>query len=225
MPQPQTFAAKLTLEATTFNAQQLDRQLEILASQGCPQVAFAGRSNVGKSSLINALAARRKLAKTSATPGKTRSINFYRAERFALADLPGYGYARCSQQERAAWARLIERYLTTAAGLMAVVLLLDCRLPPQKLDRDLADYVLGHNLPLLPVLTKTDKCPQALQAERASQWSLLLNGLTPLAVSSQTRRGLEALWRELERRCAPEAPACDPAATDQPQGELPCLQN
>ncbi len=222
---PQSFSAKLSLEATAFNARQLDSQLALLDGQGCPQVAFAGRSNVGKSSLINALAARKKLAKTSATPGKTRSINFYRAESFALADLPGYGYARCGRQERAAWARLVERYLAHAATLKAVVLLLDCRLPPQKLDRDLADYVLGHNLPLIPVLTKIDKCPQALQAERARQWSLLLNGLVPFAVSSQTRRGLEPLWLEFARRCAPEPSAGGPAAIDQHQGDLPCLQN
>ena len=127
----------LTLEATTFNKPQLQEQLSVLEQRQEAQIALAGRSNVGKSSLVNALARRKQLAKISATPGKTRSINFYRVapDGFSLVDLPGYGYAKCSQEERKSWAKLIEYYLTNTPTLKALALLLDCRIPPQALDR------------------------------------------------------------------------------------------
>lgn len=147
----------LTLEATTFNKPQLQEQLSVLEQRQEAQIgALAGRSNVGKSSLVNALARRKQLAKISATPGKTRSINFYRVapDGFSLVDLPGYGYAKCSQEERKSWAKLIEYYLTNTPTLKALALLLDCRIPPQALDRDLADFARGHGIPLLPVLTR-----------------------------------------------------------------------
>ena len=125
----------LTLESTVYTLQQL---LDVPEAQ----VALAGRSNVGKSSLINALAVRKKLAKVSATPGKTRSINFYRVQphNFFLVDLPGYGYARASHSERRSWATLLEKYLSTCKNLCALALLLDSRLPPQKLDLELAGF-------------------------------------------------------------------------------------
>jgi len=156
----------LTLEATTFNKPQLQEQLSVLEQRQEAQIALAGRSNVGKSSLVNALARRKQLAKISATPGKTRSINFYRVapDGFSLVDLPGYGYAKCSQEERKSWAKLIEYYLTNTPTLKALALLLDCRIPPQALDRDLADFARGHGIPLLPVLTKADKCTQQAPA-------------------------------------------------------------
>ena len=111
----------LTLENTAYTLDQLSRR-------DIPQMALAGRSNVGKSSLVNALAGRKQLAKTSATPGKTRSVNYYRAipEGFWLVDLPGYGYARCSKEEREKWRLLIERYLSRSTALLGLVLLLDC---------------------------------------------------------------------------------------------------
>ena len=139
------------------------------------QIALAGRSNVGKSSLVNALARRKQLAKISATPGKTRSINFYRVapDGFSLVDLPGYGYAKCSQEERKSWAKLIEYYLTNTPTLKALALLLDCRIPPQALDRDLADFARGHGIPLLPVLTKADKCTQVERSKRQRLWRRL----------------------------------------------------
>ena len=123
----------LTLEATTFNKPQLQEQLSVLEQRQEAQIALAGRSNVGKSSLVNALARRKQLAKISATPGKTRSINFYRVapDGFSLVDLPGYGYAKCSQEERKSWAKLIEYYLTNTPTLKALALLLDCRIPPR----------------------------------------------------------------------------------------------
>ena len=192
----QTGQSTLTLVATTFNREQLQAQLDALDARNAFQIALAGRSNVGKSSLVNALARRRQLAKISATPGKTRSINFYWVEPdgFALVDLPGYGYARCSHEERRSWAKLIEYYLTDRPSLKALALLLDCRIPPQALDRELADFARGHGIPLLPVLTKADKCSQTERAKKQQEWSLLLDGIRPLAVSAKELRGIDALW-------------------------------
>ena len=165
-----------------------------------PEIAFAGKSNVGKSSLINAVMNRKSLARTSAQPGKTQTINFYNInDAFYLVDLPGYGYAKCSQEERKSWAKLIEYYLTNTPTLKALALLLDCRIPPQALDRDLADFARGHGIPLLPVLTKADKCTQVERSKRQQEWSRLLNGIMPLPVSSKDMRGVDALWSELRR--------------------------
>ena len=140
-----------------------------------PEYAFIGRSNVGKSSLINMLTGRKGLAMTSATPGKTMLINHFLINKnWYIVDLPGYGYAKCSQEERKSWAKLIEYYLTNTPTLKALALLLDCRIPPQALDRDLADFARGHGIPLLPVLTKADKCTQVERSKRQQEWSRLL---------------------------------------------------
>lgn len=191
----------LALEATVYTPAQLMDRPEA-------QIALAGRSNVGKSSLLNALAGRRKLAKVSATPGKTRSINFYRVEPagFYLVDLPGYGYARASHAEREKWARLMEKYFLGCRALRALALLLDCRLPPQQLDKNLVDFARVHGLPLLPVLTKADKCSQRERAARQKEWELLLPR-RPLLTAAATGLGLDELWRGL----AAAAGATDPA--------------
>lgn len=162
-----------------------------------PQIAMSGRSNVGKSSLINALAGRRKLAKVSSNPGKTRSINFYLVKPydFYLVDLPGYGYARASHAERREWARILEHYLVGSSDLKALALLLDCRLPPQRLDIELADFARGHGLPILPILTKADKCKQRERAARQNEWQDIL-GKRPLLVSAAHHSGLDKVWRE-----------------------------
>lgn len=194
----------LTLEATTFNREQLQTHLDVLAVRDEAQIALAGRSNVGKSSLINALAQRRQLAKISATPGKTRSVNFYtvKPDAFSLVDLPGYGYARCSREERLSWAKLIDFYLTKCTSLKSLVLLLDCRIPPQALDRELADFARARGLPLLPILTKADKCNQKESARRQQEWKLLLDGMMPLPVSAKTRQGIDTLWKALRTLAA-----------------------
>ena len=171
-----------------------------LPENTCPEFAFAGKSNVGKSSLINGLLNRKSLARTSSQPGKTQTINFYNInDELYFVDLPGYGYAKCSQEERKSWAKLIEYYLTNTPTLKALALLLDCRIPPQALDRDLADFARGHGIPLLPVLTKADKCTQVERSKRQQEWSRLLNGIMPLPVSSKDMRGVDALWSELRR--------------------------
>jgi GTP-binding protein len=183
--------AHLILESTAFTRDQLPECAET-------QIAMAGRSNVGKSSLINALAGRKNLARISATPGKTRSINFFRAApwNFYLVDLPGYGYARASHQERAGWAKLLERYLLQTKTLRVLVLLLDCRLPPQKSDIELTDFAGGLRFSVLPVLTKTDKCNRRECERRQMEWQKLL-GQKPLLTSSVKRTGIDELWAKL----------------------------
>lgn len=184
-------AITMELENAAYTAQQIP-QLDR------PQIAMAGRSNVGKSSLINALAGRKKLAKVSSSPGKTRSINFYLVMPydFYIVDLPGYGYARASHAERDAWARILEKYLSESRELRALALLLDCRLPPQRLDIDLAIYAQGKNLPVLPILTKVDKCSQKERQSRLNEWENILNK-RPLLVSAQRHGGIDKLWRAL----------------------------
>ena len=179
-------------------------QLEIMPK---PQIALAGRSNVGKSSLINCLAGRKALAKTSSTPGKTRSLNFYlvHPEDFYLVDLPGYGYARCSKKEREKWARLIERYFQNNEFLKAVVIIIDARLTPQALDLELATYIQNMGLKLIPVLTKADKCKQKQKNAIQKTWQELL-GLTesPLLFSSKTGQGKNKLWQILKSTALPD---------------------
>ncbi len=191
----------LVLDVTAYTKDQILRTVSDTDTEThiIPHIALAGRSNVGKSSLINALAGRKSLAKISATPGKTRSLNFYRVtpEGFYLVDLPGYGYARCSKQERNAWGKLMQEYLTTSHELCALALLLDCRLPPQKLDRQLADFAIAHHIPILPILTKADKCKQKERAERQNEWARILNGTKPLITSSSQGLGVAQLWDRL----------------------------
>jgi GTP-binding protein len=131
-----------------------------------PEVGFIGRSNVGKSSLLNALVGRRKLARVSATPGKTTLLNAYRLSRFYLLDLPGYGFARASKAERGGYRRLIERFLRERATLTGVAWLLDSRHEPSKADREIQELLIESGRPALLVLTKADKLGRAAQRER-----------------------------------------------------------
>ena len=201
----------LELIATVYLPQQLkDAPLD------APQVALAGRSNVGKSSLVNRLAGTKKLAKISSTPGKTRSINFYRVnpEGWYLVDLPGYGYARTSKVEREKWAELIEAYLTGATGLSAVAVLLDSRLDPQVLDMDMVSWLKQTGTTALAVLTKADKCKQQEIARRQSQWrEIMRSPVTPLPFSAVTGKGTERLWKLLADAALPPA-AHDDAQPD-----------
>jgi len=123
-----------------------------------PEVAFAGRSNVGKSSLLNQLVRRKRLARVSNTPGRTREVNFFLVnDRFVLVDLPGYGYARISKERRAEWRPLIEGYLRTSTELRGIVQLLDVRHDPTSDDRQMIAFLASIGIPTLFALTKTDK--------------------------------------------------------------------
>ena len=126
-----------------------------------PEYAFIGRSNVGKSSLINMLVDRKKLAKTSSTPGKTRLINHFKInDQWFLCDLPGYGYAKVSKKERDSFAKMIEKYATQRTNLVCFFVLIDARIPPQQLDLDFIEWLGDSQLPFVIALTKVDKINQ-----------------------------------------------------------------
>ena len=163
---------------------------------GLPEVAFAGRSNVGKSSLLNALVRRKKAARVSNTPGRTREINFFDVNgAFVLADLPGYGYARVSKEARATWRPLIEGYLTGSAALRGIVLLLDVRRAPTDDDLHMLDFLAKTQLPTIVVATKVDKLRAAERAERIKALALEagIDGDQLIAFSAVTGAGRDEL--------------------------------
>lgn len=140
-----------------------------------PEIAFSGRSNVGKSSLLNRLVGRKAIARVSQTPGKTREINFFRVnDAFYLVDLPGYGYARVSKEMREKWRRIIERYLETSEKLRGIVQLVDARHPPTPDDLRMLDFLAGIELPTLVALTKVDKLRPRERAERLANAALAM---------------------------------------------------
>lgn len=140
-----------------------------------PEVAFAGRSNVGKSSLLNSLVRRKSFARVSRTPGRTREINFFRVNNgFVLVDLPGYGYARISREKKSEWRPMIESYLRRTTQLRGIVLLLDIRREPSDDDRAMLDFLAEVEVPTIVALTKTDKLGKAMAQERAAEISRAL---------------------------------------------------
>lgn len=179
------------------------------------EVAFAGRSNVGKSSLINKLLGRKALARVSAVPGKTATINFYDLDgRIHLVDLPGYGYAKVAKSEKWRWAELIEGYLNDEGrDLALVVLLVDMRHPATRLDVDMVNYLIETEKPFLVVLTKADKLNKTEREKRLAAIADELpcgDELTVLPFSSETGEGVEALRGILEELSEPEGDE-DPA--------------
>ena len=140
-----------------------------------PEVAFAGRSNVGKSSLLNALVRRKSFARVSRTPGRTREINFFRINNnFVLVDLPGYGYARISKEKKAGWRPMIESYLRRTTQLRGIVLLLDIRREPSEDDRAMLDFLADLGVPAIVALTKADKLTKAGAREKTAEISKAL---------------------------------------------------
>ncbi len=131
-----------------------------------PEVAFSGRSNVGKSSLINKLVGRKALARTSSTPGKTGTINFYDLEGVRFCDLPGYGFAKVGQSEKRRWSELVEGYFGSERSLALVIQLVDMRHPPTALDLSMIEFLLDRGLPFIIALTKSDKLKKTEREKR-----------------------------------------------------------
>ena len=172
-----------------------------------PEVAFAGRSNVGKSSLINTLLRRSKAARVSNTPGRTREINFFKINsQFILVDLPGYGYARVSKDRKAEWKPMIESYLKSSPNLKGIVQLLDVRHDPTKDDLQMFDFLAQVGVPTMVVMTKTDKLSKAQAKTRitAISASLGLEDDQVIPFSSETGEGRDDLAESVISLIAPE---------------------
>ncbi len=170
-----------------------------------PEVAFAGRSNVGKSSLINTLLNRKKLVKTSSTPGRTQLINFFDINKeFSFVDLPGYGYAKVPKKVKKDWGQMIETYITKRETLRCVILLLDVRRTPGKEEFDIINWLDQNMIPYLIVLTKADKFSNQ---QREKQYKKIAKTLEVdkkelTLFSSKSRLGKDALWNKIEHYLA-----------------------
>ena len=172
-----------------------------------PEVAFAGKSNVGKSSLINGLVNRKSLARTSAQPGKTQTINFYNVnQQLYLVDLPGYGYAKVSPEAKEQWGKLIERYLHGSKQLKAVFLLVDIRHAPGENDKIMYEWVCHYGYDPIIIATKLDKIKRS---QIQKQLKILREGLQVkpgtviLPFSAETKQGREEIWQVIEGLMAP----------------------
>jgi len=170
-----------------------------------PEIAFVGRSNVGKSSLINTLVNRKNLARTSGQPGKTRTINFYGIdEKLLFVDLPGYGYAKISKSEQEKWGEMIEGYLKDRANLASIIMIVDIRHDPSKQDIQMYEWLkyFGHNT--LIVCTKSDKISKSEAIRNVLKIKKILNVPEDdkvIAFSAQTRQGKEELCKLIENHC------------------------
>lgn len=168
-----------------------------------PEVAFAGKSNVGKSSLINGLLNRKSLARTSSQPGKTQTINFYYVNQsLYLVDLPGYGYAKASEEIRAKWGRMVENYLHKSKQLRAVFLLIDIRHAPSANDKQMYQWIISQGYEPIIIATKLDKIKRsqvAKQLKLLKEELKLLPGTKLLPFSAQTKQGREEIWEVMEK--------------------------
>lgn len=168
-----------------------------------PEIAFAGKSNVGKSSLINALLNRKALARTSASPGKTQTINFYNVNHeMYLVDLPGYGYAKVSQSVKEQWGKLIERYLHQSKQLKAVFLLIDIRHDPSENDRTMYNWILHNGYQPIIIATKADKIKRSQlqkQLKAIKEGLQVVPGSVVIPFSAQTKQGREEIWELAEK--------------------------
>ena len=181
---------------------------------GLPEVAFAGKSNVGKSSLINGLMNRKALARTSAQPGKTQTINFYKInDELDLVDLPGYGYARVTPAEKEKWGKMIERYLHTSKVLKAVFLLVDIRHDPSANDKMMYDWVVHNGYNPIIIATKMDKLKRSQIQKNLKAIKIGLNlrpGSIMIPFSAETKQGRDEIWALID-----ELTGQIPAVTEQ----------
>ena len=165
------------------------------------EVAIAGRSNVGKSSLINCLLNRKKIARTSSTPGKTRQLNYFKInQKIYFVDLPGYGFAKAPKTERVQWRQLIENFLTQSPNLKGVVSIIDSRIGPTKLDLQLLEWLKNLKIPIILVATKSDKLSKLALLNQVRKYSTQLNEFKLKQIipfSAINGAGKKELWREI----------------------------
>ena len=185
-----------------------------LPQTGRPEVAFAGKSNVGKSSLINGLLNRKALARTSSQPGKTQTINFYNVnESIYLVDLPGYGYAKVAQSEKEKWGKMIEKYLHTSKDLKAVFLLIDIRHEPSANDKMMHDWIVHNGYEPIIIATKLDKLKRS-QVQKSikmiKEGLKLRPGSSIFPFSAETKQGRDEIWAKID-----ELTGMLPAATEE----------
>ena len=174
----------------------------VLPDNAYPEIAFSGKSNVGKSSLINALMNRKSYARISATPGKTQTINYYNInDELYLVDLPGYGYAKVSEKEKIKWGQLVERYLHSSRQLKAVFLLIDIRHEPSANDKMMYDWIVGQGYEPIIIATKLDKIKRSQIEKHIKMLRTglkLIPGTKVIPFSSMTKQGRDEIWELVE---------------------------
>lgn len=167
------------------------------------EFAFVGRSNVGKSSLINALTNQKRLARTSSTPGLTKNLNYFEINNGIchIVDLPGYGYHKAGKKEEEKWSTLLENYLLNSKNLKCVFVLVDCRHEPSELDKVMLSFLTYHNIPYVVIATKLDKLPKSQQGVKLEKLanSLRLTKLNVIGVSSETKQNLNLITDKMEQ--------------------------
>lgn len=173
---------------------------EQLPASNLPEIVFSGRSNVGKSSLINKLTNRKNLARVSSTPGKTGTINFFKLDKFRLVDLPGYGYAKVSMKEKKRWAQLVEGYFKQDRNIALIVQLIDMRHPLTKDDINMINFLCDYSFPFIVAMTKSDKLnktKRALRMEQLKEEFCDYEGITLIPFSSVNSEGLDKLKKSI----------------------------
>ena len=174
--------------------------------EGIPEIVFAGRSNVGKSSLINRLAGNDKLARTSSTPGKTQSINFYRLNgSFFFVDLPGYGYSKAGKDAIRQWKRIIDRYFQKRSVIVLAIQLVDSRMPPTDSDLRLSEWLQRLEIPYMLVATKADKLSNNQQHAQLRAISSSFGGQPVVMSSAKTGTGYKEIWKRVLQATAVES--------------------
>jgi GTP-binding protein len=174
--------------------------------EGIPEIVFAGRSNVGKSSLINRLTGNEKLARTSSTPGKTQSINFYRLNgSFFFVDLPGYGYAKAGKSAVQQWKRIIDQYFRKRSVIVLTIQIVDSRMPPTDSDLQLSEWLQRIEIPYMVVATKADKLSNNQQHAQLSVISSSFGGQPVVMSSAKTGTGCREIWKRVLQATAVES--------------------